>query len=138
MTKGLACLALLTAVAAFGHHNYAAYDRNAQVALEGTVQDVMWGNPHVLITLQTGDKRQYRVEWLSVLQLSRTGITAVPVKQGDHVIVTGSVNRDPEVRILTLVREITRPADGWHWADPRYTTAKWPRRRDPFRPRRLL
>ena len=60
----------------------------------------------------------YSVEWWAVFQLSRLGITAAPVKEGDHLIVTGSINRNPEKRILTLVREISRPTDGWHWANP--------------------
>jgi hypothetical protein len=46
-------VALLTAVCAAGHHGYSEYDRDATVALEGTVQHVLWGNPHVLLTLET-------------------------------------------------------------------------------------
>jgi len=120
MPKGLPWMTLLVAVSAFGHHGYGEYDRDTQVALEGTVQHVLWGNPHVLITLQTETQGEYTVEWGSVYQLSRTGITAVPVKEGDRLIVTGSVNRNPEKHILTLLREISRPSDGWRWVDPRY------------------
>jgi hypothetical protein len=116
-------VAMLTAVCAAGHHGYGEYDRDVTVALEGTVQHVLWGNPHVLLTLET-DKGEYTVEWGSVWQLSRQGINAVPVKQGDRVIVTGSINRNAEKHILTLVRGISRPADGWRWADARYPTAK--------------
>ncbi|MBZ5577900.1 MAG: hypothetical protein LAP40_15165 [Acidobacteriia bacterium] len=122
MRKGLLLVALLTAGLASGHHNYAAYDRDTLVSLEGTVQQILWGNPHVVITLRTENKGEYTVEWGSVFQLSRAGIKAAPVKQGDHLIVTGSVNKDPEKHILTLVRSMSRPADGWHWADPRYPT----------------
>jgi hypothetical protein len=123
MKKGL-LLAALTAVSALGHHSYGDYNPDAQVALEGTVERVVWGNPHVLITLQTENGGEYSIEWGAVFQLARTGVYAAPVKQGDHVIVTGSINRNPEKHILTLVREISRPSDGWRWVDPRYTTAK--------------
>ena len=124
MRKGLPVFVMLSAVSAFGHHSYGDYNRDTPVALEGTVQRVSWGNPHVVITLQTETKGEYSVEWGSVFQLLRFGIKAVPVKPGDHVIVTGSVNRDPEKHILTLVREMSRPSDGWRWSDPRYTPAQ--------------
>ena len=55
MRRGL-LLAMLTTVSAVAHHNYGEYDRDAQVALEGTVKSVQWGNPHVLLTLQTENK----------------------------------------------------------------------------------
>ena len=124
MRRGLVWLTMLAAVPAFGHHSYGDYNRDVQVALEGTVERVLWGNPHVVITLQTENQGEYSIEWNSVYQLLRTGIKAAPVKPGDHVIVTGSVNRNPEKHILTLVREISRPADGWRWADPRYPSGK--------------
>jgi hypothetical protein len=124
MTKNLLLLAMLAAVAAFGHHGYAEYDRNAPVSLEGTVQQVMWGNPHVLITLQTESQGTYTVEWRAMLQLSRSGLNANPFKVGDRVIVTGCVNKNPERHILTLVREMSRPADGWNWKNPAYNSSK--------------
>ena len=123
MRKSL-LLAMLATVSAVGHHSYGDYDRDAAVALEGTIQHVLWGNPHVVLTLQTENKGEYSVEWRAVFQLSRQGINAAPVRQGDHVIVIGSINRNPEKRILTLVREIRRPADGWRWVDPRFSAGK--------------
>ena len=117
-------LAMLAAVSAAGHHGYAEYDRGEAVSLEGTITHVVWGNPHVLMTLQTENKGEYSIEWAAVFQLSRQGITSCPINQGDHVVIIGSINKNPEKRIITLLREIKRPADGWHWADPRYTTGK--------------
>ena len=117
-------LVTLSAAFAMGHHGYSEYDRESAVALEGTVEHVLWGNPHVVLTIQIENKGEYSVEWGSVWQLARWGITAPPVKQGDRVIVTGSINRNPERHILTLVREISRPADGWRWTDARYLASK--------------
>jgi hypothetical protein len=111
-------VSLLTAGSVVGHHGYAEYDRTATVALEGTLTRVLWANPHVVLTLETQNKGEYSVEWGALSQLSRQGINAVPVRAGDHLVVTGSINRNPEKRILTLVREISRPADGWHWMNP--------------------
>ncbi len=120
-TLTFAAVLVLTASLMSGHHSYGDYDRNAPVALEGTLERVLWANPHVVLTLKTQTKGAYSVEWAAVSQLSRQGINAVPLKEGDHVIVTGSINRNPEKRILTIVQEITRPADGWHWANPNPT-----------------
>ena len=124
MTKKLFLLAMAAAAMAFGHHGYGEYDRNAPVSLEGTVQHVMWGNPHVIIELATGSQGTYTVEWRDIWQLSRSGVSANPFKEGDRVIVTGCVNKNPEKHILTLVRAMSRPADGWGWTDPRYTSSK--------------
>ena len=112
---------LLSAGSMIGHHGYAEYDRNAPVTLEGTLKHVLWANPHVVLTLETQTRGEYSVEWGAVFQLSRFGINSVPVKAGDHLIVTGSINRNPEKRILTLIQEISRPADGWHWESPNRT-----------------
>jgi hypothetical protein len=114
-------ISLLVASSMMAHHGYAEYDRNAAVSLEGTVKHVLWANPHVVLTLQTQTKGEYSVEWRALYQLSKQGINAVPVKEGDRLIVTGSINRNPEKRILTLIQEISRPADGWHWENPNRT-----------------
>ena len=114
---------LLSAGAMIAHHGYAEYDRNAPVSLEGIVKHVLWANPHVVLTLETQTRGEFSVEWGAVFQLSRQGINSVPVKEGDRLIVTGSINRNPDKRILTLVQEISRPADGWHWASPNRANA---------------
>ena len=114
----LSILASLLAVgSAIAHHGYGEYDRSQLVALEGTLMRVQWANPHVLLMLQT-DRGEYTVEWGSVVQLVRQGIKPVPVRAGDHLIITGSVNKNPEKKILTLLTEISRPADGWRWENP--------------------
>jgi hypothetical protein len=109
---------VLTVVSAVAHHSYAEYDRDKAVTLEGTVKNVSWVNPHVLITLQTENQGDYMVEWGSLSQLTRQGLKPAVVKSHDLLAITGSINRNPEKRILTLVREIRRPADGWRWANP--------------------
>jgi Family of unknown function (DUF6152) len=114
---------VLAAGSMFGHHGYAEYDRNALVSLEGTVKHVLWANPHVIVTLETPTRGEFSVEWRALLQLSRQGINSAPVKEGDRLIVTGSINRNPEKRILTLVQEILRPADGWNWVTPNRTNS---------------
>lgn len=101
------------------HHGYADYDRQATVEMEGTIRGIVWANPHVVFTIDTGSAGEYRVEWWDKFRLSGQGMSESPVSAGDRVVVIASVNRNPERRILTLVREIRRPADGWRWVDPR-------------------
>jgi len=109
---------LLTASSTVAHHSYGDYDRNAPVTLEGIVKHVLWTNPHVVLTLDTPTKGEYSIEWAAVFQLARQGINVAPVKEGDHLLITGSINRNPEKRILTILREIRRPEDGWRWVTP--------------------
>ena len=111
-------VSLLAVGSAIAHHGYGEYDRSQLVALEGTLMRIQWANPHVLLMLQTESKGEYAVEWGSVAQLVRQGIKPVPLSAGDHLIITGSVNKNPEKKILTLLTEISRPADGWRWENP--------------------
>jgi hypothetical protein len=111
-------ISLLAAGSVIAHHGYGEYDRSKTVALEGTLMRLQWSNPHVLLTLETEDKGEYTVEWGSVIQLTRQGIKPVPLRAGDHLVIIGSVNKNPEKKILTLLTEISRPADGWHWENP--------------------
>jgi Family of unknown function (DUF6152) len=102
------------------HHGYSEYDRNALVTLDGSVKRVVWENPHIVMTLEMQNQGEYSVEWVSPNQLARQGVASRPVKEGDRLRVVGSVNKNPAKRILTLVREVRRPADGWCWKDARY------------------
>jgi hypothetical protein len=128
MKKRVVLLSLLCmvvpVVSAVAHHGYGEYDRESMVTLEGAVKKVVWANPHVTITLNTDKQGEYTAEWGSVTQLTRQGMYTAAIKAGDHVVVTGAVNKNPEKRIITLLREIKRPSDGWRWADPRYEPSK--------------
>jgi hypothetical protein len=128
MNKHVVLLSLLwivvPVVSAVAHHGYAEYDRGSMVTLEGAVKKVVWANPHVTLTLDTDKQGEYSVEWGSVAQLTQQGMYTAAIKAGDHVAVTGAVNKNPEKRIITLLREIRRPSDGWRWVDPRYQPSK--------------
>jgi hypothetical protein len=98
------------------HHSYAEYDRNAPVTLEGTVRNVQWANPHITLQFETEEKGVYSIELSAPSVMIRSGIEqSTFVKTGDRLLITGSVNRNPEKKILTIVREIHRPSDGWEW-----------------------
>ena len=105
--------AMMTGMSA--HHSYGEYDRDVAVTLDGTVTRVNWANPHVLVVLQTRDGVDYLIEWGAMVMLAKQGIRTAPFKVGDRLVITGALNRNPAKRILTLLREVRRPADGWQW-----------------------
>jgi hypothetical protein len=109
------CLTICAVGSVSGHHSYGEYDRRSVVTLEGTIQLIRWVNPHVLLTLDTGSG-PYLVEWLSARQLDNE-TSARALNPGDHIVVRGSVNRNPEKKIITLLKDIRRPTDGWAWTD---------------------
>jgi hypothetical protein len=72
-----------------------------------------------VLLVATSDAGTYRAEWWNVSRLTQAGVSSDALKVGDRVVVTGAVNRDPDKRIITLLTEIRRVADGWRWRDPR-------------------
>ena len=103
------------ALPAYAHHSYAAYLEDHTVTLEGTVESVRFANPHVLITMRTDDSELYTIEWQNIIQLRHGNVGPDTLKAGDRVVVIASPARDASSHMLSLVREIRRPADGWRW-----------------------
>jgi hypothetical protein len=97
------------------HHSYAAYDREHPVSIEGDIEQVAYENPHTVLTIRNATA-DYTVEWGALFQLQRWNVALGTLKVGDHVIVTGSAWRDPSVRKLSIITDIRRPSDGWHWS----------------------
>lgn len=112
--------AVLTMSSAVAHHSYSIYDRDNPVRIEGELVAFKWRNPHVILKVKPAGEAPYRVEWFAVHRVSRAGVHADSLEPGDHVIVRGSRHPEDRYRILTLVREVTRPSDGWSWTRPKY------------------
>ena len=108
-------LVALTAPTARAHHSYAAFNREQTVSIEGDLVQVMFVNPHVVLTLRTRDEAVYRAEWQAAFQLQRGGVTVETLRPGDHVIVSGAPARDEALRLVSLLTEVRRPSDGWQW-----------------------
>lgn len=118
-----ATVATLVLPPASAHHSYAGYDRCKSFTITGKIERISWSNPHVVFTVKIDDSRSYLVQWLDPQRLAHFGLTSNSLKLGDRVEVTGSKNRDPNVRILTLITAVQRPADGWQWTLPAPITA---------------
>jgi hypothetical protein len=107
----------LMATAASAHHSYAAYDREHPVSIEGDITQVLYANPHVILTVRANDA-EYTVEWLSLYQVSRWIVAKGRLEVGDHIVLKGCALRDRVERRISLVTDIRRPSDGWTWSRP--------------------
>ena len=108
--------ALLAAATVSAHHGYAAYDREHPVSIEGELTQLVFANPHVVMTVRSGGV-DYTVEWLSMYQLTgRFHVEKDTLSVGDHLILTARAMRDQTQHRLSLVTEVRRPADGWAWS----------------------
>jgi hypothetical protein len=109
-------IAFLAAGTLSAHHGYAAYDREHPVSIEGELTQLLFVNPHVILTVRSGGI-DYSVEWLSMYQLSgRYHVAKDTFKVGDHVLITARAKRDETDHTLSLVTDVRRPADGWAWS----------------------
>lgn len=94
---GLVCLIALAGRAS-SHHSVAAFydDQNVR-ALDGTITNVRWVNPHIRFRLErldeNGEPEVWEVESGAINFLERDGISRDDVAVGDEVTVTGYTSR---------------------------------------------
>ena len=79
----------LAAAPATAHHSFAMFDRDKPLALEGTVKDFQWTNPHVWIQVMAPDAKGAQQEWgvecTSVNFMRRQGWERTSLKPGDKI-----------------------------------------------------
>jgi hypothetical protein len=77
----------------FAHHGTAEYDNTRSISVQGTVTEMRYVNPHVLILFNVKDDKGQTVEWTAESQspnlLSRRGWNRSTLKPGDQITVTG-------------------------------------------------
>ena len=80
------------------HHSAAAYDRDADIELAGTIKEMQYTNPHSWLIVEVGDKAGKTVDWGFEAEgpstLLRAGIKASSLKPGEKVTVKGHPLRD--------------------------------------------
>jgi hypothetical protein len=114
MKKALTCLVLLAAVAmavplAAHHGRGASFDMKKQVTLKGTVAQVKWQNPHVLIFIDVPDAAGKVVTWgfenSNVHTLATQGYNRNTLKFGQPItaIVNPAANGEPLGIIVKII-----------------------------------
>lgn len=116
--SSISALALLGIASSAGAHHPPRFDRCKLYTIEGDVQRVDWGNPHVKLSVKTADGTTYDLVWRSIQQLSLAGVQKEAVKVGDHVAATGSKQSDQGDRVSLLLSEIHKSSDGLQWSQP--------------------
>ncbi len=109
----IAGLLLVVGGSLSAHHSfYATYREDEQITLQGTLDRVVYRNPHsyVYVLVSDGDNqvRLWAIECGSPDQMRRQRLITDTLKPGDPVIVTGNPGRDPADRRMRL-RTIVRP-----------------------------
>jgi hypothetical protein len=101
---GMAAAALYAAPTLFGapafaHHSFAMFDATQTTALEGTVKEFQWTNPHawiMLTVLREGQAQEWAIEMNGPGGLARQGwrpktlTPGMPVKMSIHPLKDGS------------------------------------------------
>jgi hypothetical protein len=88
----LGALALsLAAVPAYAHHSYAMFDATRTVALNGTVKQFQFTNPHSWIQVMAPGANGALVEWSvqmgAPFELVRAGMGPQTLKPGDRIVL---------------------------------------------------
>ena len=110
----LAAVVLLTAPAAWSHHNFAAhYSQDVTVEISGTVQEFRFVNPHVRVYLEVpmedGQSETWMAEGDASVALRRAGWTEDQLMPGDEVSIVGNPARDSSQARPNSQRPNTRP-----------------------------
>jgi len=114
MKKPLVCLAAVAAIAmaaplAAHHGRGASFDMKKQVTLKGTVSQVKWQNPHVLIFIDVPDESGKVVTWgfenSNVHTLATQGYSRNTLKFGQPItaIVNPAANGEPLGIIVKII-----------------------------------
>ena len=121
-SKVLALLAFLVVAggSVVAHHGYNDFDRTRVVTIEGALEHIVYGNPHIVLQVRN-ETDTYTASWESPNLVSRRAkFDAQTFKVGDRIVVTGCPARDPAVKVLALIKAVERPKDGWRWSVPAY------------------
>jgi len=90
---------LIAAAPLLAHHSFAAeYDAKKPIELKGTITKVDWMNPHVYFYIDVKDDSGKIANWAFEMGpprlLERGGWKKSTMKEGDEVIVSGTLAKD--------------------------------------------
>jgi len=110
-----ALVAVVAAGAAVAHHSFAMFDYNKAQTVSGTIKEVQWSNPHVIIWLYGEaaagtDPPEWWLESTSPSNLTRFGWSRQMLNAGEKVEVKYFPLRDG--RNGGAVKQVTLKATG--------------------------
>jgi hypothetical protein len=107
------------------HHSFAIYSDQV-TEIEGTLESVRWGNPHVRLTLQSddGSNENWLLEAAAVYVLERRGLTRDLFEPGDQIRVAGRLHNGqaPEIWLHNILLPDGRELLMIGGVEPRWST----------------
>jgi hypothetical protein len=89
----LSALAVVLSSPAIAHHGGAAFDQTTTIMLRGTMTELQFNNPHVLLFFDVKDDKGATENWSGWLtapnKLARAGWTKRTLNPGDQITIEG-------------------------------------------------
>jgi len=92
----------------WAHHSTTMFEPNKTIAIEGTITEVAWGNPHSVFFVdakpvgQEAPIKNWTVEAPNPRQMTSMGWQQDTLKAGDKVKVTGFQRKDGKAQMLFI------------------------------------
>ncbi len=97
---------------ALAHHGGAAFDQSKQVTFTGTVTEMQYANPHVLVYFDVKDGEAAGQKWSGWLtapnKLARAGWNKRTLNPGDQITISGTPHKDGNH--IIQIRKLVGPA----------------------------
>jgi uncharacterized protein DUF6152 len=105
---------VLAGISARAHHAHTDFLLDQTVTVEGTLQELRYANPHVVLKIRTAEGVVYSAEWQGASWLQyHAHVMLTTLRVGDQLVVSGAPARDPALRELVRLKQVRRPRDGW-------------------------
>ena len=126
MKRGVAALvaacACLLGAHAYAHHSFpGTYSRRPHHHNPGRARSGPLSQSTLIRTGHGEGARRtvvrYAVEWVGASELGRQGVTAMTLKSGDFVVISGMPGRNPADHLVRMT-SLRRPKDGFDWKLP--------------------
>ena len=105
---------VLASVSTLAHHGYPDFLLNQRVTVDGTLEELHYANPHVVLKIRTTDRVLYTAEWQAASWLLlKAHVMLTTLRVGDHLTVIGAPSRDPAAHEVVRLNEVRRASDGW-------------------------
>src|SRR5262245_45810236 len=82
---------------AFAHHSAARYDLSKTVIVQGTVTELLWQNPHVILVMNDTKGQEQAFEAPSPTYIVNSGWMKDTIRPGDKVTVKGNPAKNGEL-----------------------------------------